>query len=712
MLLHIVATPGGGDPLPKADCHCDAKAPEPLVDYQLEDLLAMEATSAAKRPQRVADTAAAIYVITQEDIRRSGARTVADLMRLVPGVDVGSVDGNSSAISIRGFSTRLANSVLVLVDGRAVYLSAFGGVMWDQLLEPLDTIERIEVVRGPGGAVWGANAVNGVINIITKDPSRTADSAAYAAIGTDGMDARLRIGGGAGASRFRLSANGRQTLTPVAGFDGTRDRVISRGLQLTGQSDTILSDRDTLTFRISGSANDFHPLDRRNTATMATGHAGQATLMAQWSRRYSADTTFTLQGYLDHTRRLENGIFPSDGIFVAETVADLSGDLRGRAGRHEIGAGFDVRRTTNRLSSHVPAFDFATGGGNDLLLSGYAQDGFWLIDQRLHGWIGAKAEYSSVTGLAFQPSARLLYRATNALTLWGAWSRAVRTPSLFDRTAIYRTEAGPVNAPFYAPLPVQVTVRSDPNLRAARLEALEAGLRLKIDDSLTLDVTGYRNVYRNLIGYGPTSIEIGGMTIDQATLAAVAAAGAGMGGATMPVQGGASGGFPMMPLSVNYGILNNSTARSMGVEFIATAMLSDTVRFDVYGSAIDLTYDVSGAPNFASLGLPPGLLPQIAPLPLRTLRPVTAGARLRFDPTSRLEFDGSLRWLSDMRYADVRARLGLDIRLSWNVDALTAVTVAGRNLFDRGRIDFQESFPMSAPALLERQVSISLARRF
>lgn len=659
----------------------DAGAADDLLHYPLEDLLSAEATSVAKRPQRIADTAAAIYVITQEDIRRSGARSVAELMRLAPGVETGEIDGNSTAVSIRGFNTRLANSVLVLIDGRAVYLSALAGVMWDQLLDPLDTIERIEVVRGPGGAVWGANAVNGVINIITKSAARTPDTAIRGRLGGDGGDVGLRVGGGRDDTRFRLTASGRQTATMVERRDGGRDRVIAHGVQLGGQSDTILDDTDTLTLRATAAISDFHPQDPANRAYMATGHASEAMLLARWSRRYTAESGVTVQAYLDQVRRSENG------TRVSEAIADLQGDLREQQGGHEIGAGFDLRRTSDHLSSRTPALDFSQSVTNDVLFSAYAQDGYWLIDRRLHGWVGAKAEHSSVSGLAIQPSARLLLHMTDRLTVWGAWSRAVRTPSMFERTAIFTTVAAPTGTTFYSPIPVRVVARGTPDLRASQLMTLEAGLRVTPADWLSIDVAGYRNIYRDLIGYGPAGIDLS-------------------------AWGGARPTADTPPLNAEYRIFNNSAARSLGLEVVVAAILSASARLDLYGSVIDLSYRLINPPVMTGMGDIAAILPQIPPLSLSTARPVTAGMRLRLDPLPGLEFDGSLRCVGAMQQERVASRVGLDVRLGWNADERTSLSLIGRNLFDGGRLDFRENFPTAAPALVQRQVSAELTRRF
>ena len=169
-----------------------------LPQFSLEDLMNVQVTSVSKKEQKLAKTGAAIFVITQEDIRRSGATNIPDLLRMVPGVDVARVDHSNWAVSIRGFNNVYANKVLVLIDGRSVYHPAFSGVLWFAQDVPLEDIERIEVIRGPGGTVWGANAMNGVINIITKSAEDTPGGL-------------ITAGGGIGSARRRLAAVRRQS---------------------------------------------------------------------------------------------------------------------------------------------------------------------------------------------------------------------------------------------------------------------------------------------------------------------------------------------------------------------------------------------------------------------------------------------------------------------------------------------------------------------
>jgi iron complex outermembrane receptor protein len=221
-----------------------------LIKTNLEDLMNMEVTTVSKKEQKLSKAGAAVFVITRDDIRRSTADNVPDLLRMAPGVDIAQIDSNSWAISIRGFNNRYSNKVLVLIDGRAVYTPSFSGVFWDELDLPPEDIERIEVIRGPGGTVWGANAVNGVINIITRNAKATPGGLVSAAAGLDeDVQGLLQYGGKAG-KKGAYRAFGRyfdvgRSSSPQGGDANDGLRMFHEGFR----SDWDLSLRDTMTFQ-------------------------------------------------------------------------------------------------------------------------------------------------------------------------------------------------------------------------------------------------------------------------------------------------------------------------------------------------------------------------------------------------------------------------------------------------------------------------------
>ncbi|HEX2815493.1 MAG TPA: TonB-dependent receptor plug domain-containing protein, partial [Phenylobacterium sp.] len=270
-------------------------------------------TSVAKKPQQVDEVAAAVFVIDQEDIRRSGATTVPDLLRMVPGMEVADLGSGGSAVSARGFNGLSANKLLILVDGRAIYLSVLSGVFWDQQLVPVEDIQRIEVVRGPGATLWGANAVNGVINIVTKHAVDTLGAAAtvQADTGEGGrFDARYGVQlGSAGA--IRLYATGRTQDRP-AQFMGAQFNDHTQALQGGFRFDVDTSQIDALTLQGDAQSGSFHyPPDRAVAPGLPLPTGGDFSggdLLGRWTRTWDPKTGMSLQLYWDHVQRVTSGL--------------------------------------------------------------------------------------------------------------------------------------------------------------------------------------------------------------------------------------------------------------------------------------------------------------------------------------------------------------------------------------------------------------------
>ena len=649
-----------------------------LTRYSLEDLLTLEATSVAKKRQSVADAAAAVFIITQEDIRRSGARTVPDLLRMVPGVEVGSIDGNSTAVSMRGFNTRFANSVLVLVNGRAIYVAAVSGVLWDQLLEPLDTIERIEVVRGPGATVWGANAVNGIINIITKDAAQTRGGSVTARTGTDGQDASLRLGGGGDATSYRITAAGRRRLASAVLDNGSTARIQTRGAQIGAQFDSAPNYDDAFTFKGIVEAGDFGPFRRdAGNRDLTRGRYAEGNALGRWSHRLSGTADMMVQGFVDRVVRNESG------VTVGETLLDLEANGNTTFGSDNIGVGINYRKTSNRLSSGVPVLGFLKDSSRDELVSGFVQNDHWLVPDRLRVTLGTKIEHSSLSGLNLQPSARLLWRAGKA-SLWASWSRAVRTPSLFERNATFAAQAGPSGESYYSPIPTRITAEGSATLRSARLDAVEAGARFSMGDVLTVDIAAYHNLYRRLIGFAPVT-------------------------ASVSMDG------PLPMISTEYRVLDNSKARSNGVEIAASLKASLALRFDGYWAFNDTDFVVGRASSMPTIpGLPSGVNYQLPVFPqpgLTTTPRNLGGIRAHWDIAPNLEADGWLRHVDPLKLVAVPAYTTLDLRFAVQLDRRATLSLIGQNLFDHRRQEFRESLISAAPAVISREVALDLRLR-
>src|SRR5579871_2985772 len=296
--------------------------PRDLTGVSLEDLMNVQVTSVSKKEQKLSKTGTAIYVITQEDIRRSGMTNIPDLLRMVPGMDVARLDANAWAISIRGFNFRYSTKVLVLIDGRTVYTPQFSGVYWDQQDVPLEDIERIEVIRGPGGTVWGANAVNGVINIITKRSEDTQGGLITSGTGSkDSAQGLVQYGGRAGGSgSYRVFGRyfKEESSTEAAGggspFDGWH------GAHAGFRSDWNLSNRDQLTVQ-----GDLFGTSEGQTSTNVIANnllgvqtsnnpiaVGSGNILGRWNHTFSNGSETSLQVYYDHVRRLDQGLADQD----------------------------------------------------------------------------------------------------------------------------------------------------------------------------------------------------------------------------------------------------------------------------------------------------------------------------------------------------------------------------------------------------------------
>lgn len=481
--------------------------PPPKVDLlnaELEDLLVLESTSVAKKRQNVQDSAAAVYVITQEDIRNSASSTIADLLRVVPGVEVGSVTNGVTAVSIRGFNGRNSGSLLVMVDGRSVYVSTLSGVFWDQLGVPLQDIERIEVVRGPGSTLWGANAVNGVINIITKNSADTLGLQASARAGlreqivelSSGSeltpDSTIRINGLYRRDQGLQSRTG-DDLGSVAdeGALGVRlDWQPTNRDAITLQADYKTGSRDTTTFNIDPAQIDPTPIP-----VMTAVDYNEVSILGRWRRAQSDKLDYSVQAYYSAVDREELGYFSFDW-----SIADLDFGANWRPDEtHDINFGLNLRAMSDSFTLIDPRVDFIDRAATDYWISGYLQDDISLIPDTLRLTVGAKLEYNDFTGVEFQPGIRMFYRPSADFALWGAVTRAVRTPSRFERGADFQLSALPPNSRRNpTPLPIFASFLGNPDAEAENLLALEAGFRAQITPQWSLDVAGYYNFYDSL----------------------------------------------------------------------------------------------------------------------------------------------------------------------------------------------------------------------
>jgi len=481
-----------------------AQEPDPdLTTVSLEDLMNITVTSVSKKEEKLFQTAAAIYVITHEDIRRSGLTNIPELLRLAPGLDVARIDGNKWAISARGFNGRAANKLLVLIDGRSVYSPETSYVYWEVQDMPLENIERIEVIRGPGGTLWGANAVNGVINIITKRAKETQGGMVTAGGGSEERGfSSVRYGAKIGDNAYyRLYGQyfNRSGLVDASGRNANDGQQAVRG---GGRVDWQPTDRDALTLE-----GDIYRINLRETSlgispaapfappTNTRGEYESGNLLGRWTRTFSGRSDIALQVYYDH--------FSRDTFSLADHISTFDTDFQHHfAGnqRQNIVWGLGYRLISHRAKTNSSnAIQFNPAGKVFQLFSGFAQDEITPVKDRLRLIFGAKLEHNAFSGFEVQPSVRLSWTPSERQTVWAAVSRAVRTPARTQQN-IRGYFQGLPNPDGSLTL---VAAFGSPNAKSEALRAYEFGYRAQPVRKLSLDVATFYNVYNRLTSFEP-----------------------------------------------------------------------------------------------------------------------------------------------------------------------------------------------------------------
>ncbi|NIP99105.1 MAG: TonB-dependent receptor, partial [Nitrospinaceae bacterium] len=473
--------------------------PEDLTKLSLEQLMDIKVTSVSKKPEKAAQAAAAVFVITQEDIRRSGATHIAEVLRMVPGVEVARVDSNKWAVTIRGFNDLFARKLLVLIDGRSVYTGMFSGTFWDTQDTALEDIERIEVIRGPGATVWGVNAVNGVINIITKNAGKT--QGALVSGGGGNLDqgfTTMRYGSKMGdQAHYRVYGKWfeRDSFEDPNGVDSNDDWNALRG---GFRVDWEVNDSDQLTFQ--GDVYDGNSNSRRftvlapgvSTIDLQKEDVRGGNVLARWTRKFSDQSDMKAQFFYNNEYR--------QGPVFGQNIHMFDLDIQHRlpiGERHDLVWGVDGRLMTDELKGSF-ALSFNPLSDTNYFVNGFIQDQITLIPDQIKFTVGTKLGYNSFSGWEVQPSGRLLWTPNDRHSLWASASRAVRTPSRFEDSSILNFNT--------APGPVTFQVNGNPDLKSENLLAYELGYRVKATDKLFLDIATFFNVYNDLLTSEPVSV--------------------------------------------------------------------------------------------------------------------------------------------------------------------------------------------------------------
>jgi iron complex outermembrane receptor protein len=464
-----------------------------FFEMSLTDLLDVEVTSVSKTSERRQNAAAAIYVITQDDIKRSSANSIPALLRTVPGIHVARIDANTWSVSSRGFGGAFAKKLLVLIDGRSVYTPFFSGVYWDVQDVMLEDVDRIEVIRGPGGSLWGANAVNGVINIVTKKTSETQGGLLSAGIGTEERAfSSIRYGWSDKSAetfyRVYAKALARDSAEDIVG-SGQGDDEWAYG-RLGFRMDKQLSISDFLT--IQGdyynsksdnelSLTDLTTFDRFSMKNEAESEG--ANILGRWSREHSDQSEFQLQWYWDYYNR--DDVLHGEQRHTWDIEFQHSYQLN-ESNQLVWGLGYRGTISDHENTAYIAQNPSST---TQHIFNIFLQDQIELTNT-LKLTLGTKIEHNDFSGFEFQPNARIAWAPTEKYTVWGAISRAVRTPNESENNLFPLGLQGSTGS--------FVFVYGDNSTKSEELTSYEAGVRAAITKNTMLDVSAYYNDYKDL----------------------------------------------------------------------------------------------------------------------------------------------------------------------------------------------------------------------
>lgn len=472
-----------------------------LKSLSLQQLGQVEVTTVSKEPEEVWQTPAAVFVLTQDDIRRSGATTIPELLRLVPGVDVARSQSGTWSVGIRGFASVFSKGLLVLIDGRSVYTPLFEGVFWDVQDLPLRDIDRIEVIRGPGGTIWGPNAVNGVINIITKKAADTQGAMAHFTGG--GAVDRFTGAVGYGLSpranlQLRLFAKGfnRGPERNPGGDPYDRWHQVRGGFRADwqpGPDDSVSTSFMAYAGETGGqnTFGEFFPPSQRVVDGPQIVSGGD--VVVRWDHQLARGSSFYLQGYFDRTNRVK-----PQGAETRDTVDLDFIDHIANLPRQDLILGAGLRESPSYLEQTQATLNFVPHRINNYVYSLFAQDAFQLVPERLTLTLGSKLIDDVYSGWGAQPTAQILWRPAATTALWASIARALRTPGRVDHDMILIdniARSGPRG-------PIFFKLEGNPKFAPEVLIGSSAGFRQMLWKKLYMDLAVFHSQYDNLESYG------------------------------------------------------------------------------------------------------------------------------------------------------------------------------------------------------------------
>lgn len=620
-----------------------------LKAMSLEQLANMEVSIASRTPQSIEKTAAAVFVITSEDIRRSSATDIPELLRMVPGINVAQIDGSHWAVSSRGFNGRFANKLLVLIDGRAVYSPQFSGVYWNAQDTLLEDVERIEVIRGPGASVWGSNAVNGVINIITRSAEDTQGNLLSVSAG-DPKAARIGLRHGGAINNdidYRVYANFRKnnkfsdTRTSKANDDWKSRRMGFRVDGLLTADDDFTIQGDVYKNRASETTLYPDPLLGQKQYLQTLDDQG-GNILARWKHSLDNADQTVLQIYYDYQNR--------DETDDKRHTIDLDFQYHfAPMGQHKLTMGVGYRRNKDDINGVPNYLNYIPEKETQENYNAFIQDEIQL-NERWIFTIGSKFEDNEYTSTEIQPSARLLWQPKDKHALWMAVSKASRTPSRAETSLLGHQEYVPANPPAL-PVPILITGVGNPEQKSESLIAYEIGYRFHVADQFSFDISGFYNDYSDL------------RTIEARQL-----------------------NYSYLPayLEQLYYFDNKGKGHSWGTEIAVDWRWTEKARLQMAYSYLEMDLKKDNGSTDVSLDAAEKSSPK-----------QQLSIRLDYDPVTNWETDLWLRYTDDV-YAsgDMPDYWTLDARLAWLVNKKLTLSLVGQNIFDSSHKEYRDELRM------------------
>jgi iron complex outermembrane recepter protein len=621
------------------------RSSQDLTQLSLEQLGDVKVTTVSKDPEQVWHTPAAVYVITQEDIRRSEATSIPEALRLAPGVEVARIDADHWSVAIRGFAGQFSKNLLVLIDGRSVYTPLFSGVYWDAQNVMLEDVDRIEVIRGPGGTIWGANAVNGVINIITKSAKDTqGTSTAFGGGNVDQGTADARYGGLTGHGfNYRIYSMG-TIRGPEYHPDGDKFDHWRMG-QIGFRSDWKHGEKNDFTFQgdayleQSGESLEiatFAPI--AEVAVEDKSYVSGGNLLARWQHTTGEGSDIQIQAYFDRTNRQDVELGETRDTFDVDFVQHLRVDHE-----QDLTWGLGARISPSNFIQTSAGVNFAPHQQTDTIYSGFGQYELPIVHDKLWLTAGTKLEHNNFSGFEYQPSVRLLWSPTEHQSLWAAATRAVRTPSRVDQDVQFL-----ILIQTTPPPPVFFEILGDPTLKSEQLFAYEFGYRTQVKKSVYVDFTTFYNVHNDLEGYGPLSIVA----------------------STTP---------PPLDYFIVVPYANVIEGRTVGTEIAPNWNIRDW--WQVRGSYSFLHMDLKDKPGFTDVG---SLLSSY----MGSSPSHVASFQSLFNLPKHFEFDQTYRYSSELPEYLVHPYSTADVRLGWHAGESFTFSAVGQNLLRSSHAEF------------------------